>query len=128
MSFLLDTNICSAHLRRPSGLAHQFLQYSGRLFIPTVVVGELYAWAYRRPDPLPILTAINNLLIDMQILDFDRSCAEVFGRLRGQLLNTGISVPGVDLMIAATTLVHNLTLVTHNLRDFAQIPSLQIVD
>ncbi len=34
MSFLLDTNICSAHFRRPAGLSHQFIQYSGRLFIP----------------------------------------------------------------------------------------------
>ena len=31
MSYLLDTNICSAHIRRPAGLAHRFVQYSGRL-------------------------------------------------------------------------------------------------
>ena len=31
MSFLLDTNILSAQLRRPSNLAHRFMQYSGRL-------------------------------------------------------------------------------------------------
>jgi len=34
MSHLLDTNICSAHFRRPGGLAPQFLQHAGRLFIP----------------------------------------------------------------------------------------------
>ncbi len=28
MSFLLDTNTCSAHFRRPSGLAHRFMQHS----------------------------------------------------------------------------------------------------
>jgi len=32
MSFLLDTNICSAHLKRPGGLAHRMIQYSGRLY------------------------------------------------------------------------------------------------
>ena len=46
MSHLLDTNICSAHFRRPGGLAHRFLQYAGRLFVPTVVLGELYTGAY----------------------------------------------------------------------------------
>ena len=45
MSYLLDTNICSAHLKRPSGLSHRFIQYGGRLHIPTIVLGELYAWA-----------------------------------------------------------------------------------
>lgn len=34
MSFLLDTNICSEHLRRPAGLTHRFIQHSGRLYIP----------------------------------------------------------------------------------------------
>jgi len=43
MSFLLDTNICSEHLKRPSGLVHRFIQHSGRLHISTVVLGELYA-------------------------------------------------------------------------------------
>lgn len=32
MSFLLDTDTLSAHLRRPSGLAHRFFQFSGRLY------------------------------------------------------------------------------------------------
>jgi len=45
MRFLLDTNICSAHMRRPARLAHRFIQYIGHLAIPTIVVGELYAGA-----------------------------------------------------------------------------------
>jgi tRNA(fMet)-specific endonuclease VapC len=33
-----------------------------------------------------------------------------------------------DLQIAATAAVHDLTLVTHNLREFARIPSLKLED
>jgi predicted nucleic acid-binding protein len=76
MSFLLDTNICSAHLKRPSGLVHYFVQHSGRLFIPTVVLGELYAWAYRRPLQHSLLNRIEiQLLPDVELLDFDQTCA-----------------------------------------------------
>jgi hypothetical protein len=32
MSFLLDSDICSAHLRRPGALFHRFMQHSGRLW------------------------------------------------------------------------------------------------
>lgn len=46
MTHLLDTNICSAHMRRPAGLAHRLFQYAGRLAISTVVLAELYAGAY----------------------------------------------------------------------------------
>ena len=42
---LLDTNICSAHMRRPGGLTHRFFQHVGSPAIPTVVLAELYVGA-----------------------------------------------------------------------------------
>jgi tRNA(fMet)-specific endonuclease VapC len=129
MSFLLDTDICSAHLKRPAGLMHRFVQHSGRLFIPTIVPAELYVWAYRRPDPVPIVKRIDaDLLVDVVLLDFDAACAEQFGRTRANLLRQGISVPTADLMIASVALVHELTLVTHNTADFRNIPGLLLDD
>ena len=128
MSHLLDTNICSAHLRRPGGLAHQFLQHVGRLFIPTVVLGELYAGAYHIGDPTDLLQRIEDLLEDVNVLDFDHVCAKKFGEIRGPLLRQGISVPAVDLMIGSVALVHDLTLVTHNTTDFQNIPGIRLED
>jgi tRNA(fMet)-specific endonuclease VapC len=129
MSFLLDTNTCSAHVRRPSGLTHRFTQHAGRLHIPTIVLGELYAWAHRRPNPAPLLTAIEEeLLGDIRVLPYDEQCAWEFGRIRGTLLRAGISVSTVDLMIASVALVQNLTLVTHNTADFRHIPGLRLED
>jgi len=129
MSFLLDTNICSAHFRRPAGLTHRFIQYTGGLFIPTIVLGELFTWAFCRDDPTQLLEFLNNdLLVDVAVLSFDTPCAERYGRERGKLLRQGITVPEPDLMIAAIALVHDLTLVTHNTADFQSIPGLGLVD
>ena len=128
MSHLLDSNICSAHFRRPGGLSHRFIQYSGGLFVPTIVLGELYSGAYHIRNPAPLLQKIADLLDDVQILDFDHECAQQFGRVRGSLLQLGISVPTADLMIAAVALVHNLTLVTNNTADFQHVPGLRMVD
>lgn len=128
MSHLLDTNICAAHFRRPGGLAHRFIQYGGGLFLPSVVLAELYAGAYHVNNPVPLLQKISDLLLDVQVLDFDSACAEVFGNVRGNLLRQGISVPTADLMIAAVALVHDLTLVTNNTADFQNIPGLRLDD
>lgn len=128
MSFLLDTNICSAHFRRPSGLSHRFGQHSGRLHVPTIVLGELYAGAFHLPNPGPLLSQIEDLLRDVQLLNFDQDCAEQFEKSRGRLLQRGVSVSTVDLMIAAVALVHGLTVVTHNQADFRHVPGLNIVD
>lgn len=128
MSHLLDTNICSAHFRRPAGLAHRFIQYGGGLYVPTIVLAELYAGAYHVSNPTPLLQKIDDLLDDVQVLPFDQDCAEQFGRVRGSLLQRGISIPTTDLLIASVALVHNLTLVTHNTADFQNIPGLRLDD
>ena len=126
---LADTNICLAHMRRPGGLAHRFFQHSGGLTISTVVLAELYAGAYKRPNPDRILSLIADLLPEITVLDFDQACAREFGKVKGELLQKGVSIPEVDLMIAlAEALVHNLTLVTHNTADFRNIPGLRLDD
>ena len=128
MSYLLDTNIVSAHLRRPSGLTHRFIQHSGRLSIPTLVLAELYAWAHGRDDPTPVLDKILHLLDDVELLGFEQDSAERFGIIQTTLLRRGITVNPVDLMIAAVALVQDLTLVTNNTKDFQNIPGLRLED
>jgi len=128
MTHLLDTNICSAHMRHPAGLAHRFFQYAGGITISTVVLAELYAGAYNHPNPTKLLSLIADLLQEVAVLDFDSACAERYGKLQGGLLRQGITVPVADLLIASVALVHNLTLVTHNTADFQNIPGLRLDD
>lgn len=126
MSFLLDTNIISEHLKRPSGTFHRFIQHSGRLAVPTIVLGELYAWAFGRPDPPTILGPIEDLAAQLEVLPFDVGCARRFGELRVLLSRGGVTVDPVDLMIGSMALAHDLTLVTNNTRHFAPIPGLRL--
>jgi tRNA(fMet)-specific endonuclease VapC len=129
MSFLLDTNILSMHLRRLAGLAHRFFQYSGRLYTSSVALAELFVWAYNRADPSKVLTAIDELMFqEVNVLEFDRDCANEFGQVRIQLRRRGLEVPSVDLLIASVALVFDLTLVTHNTADFEKIPGLRLDD
>jgi tRNA(fMet)-specific endonuclease VapC len=106
MNFLLDTDICSAPMRRPSKLAHRFVQYTGPIAISSVTLAELYAGAYKHSQTNRLLALIADLLQEVQIIDFDSACAESFGQVRGPLLQKGISIPTTDLMIATAALVH----------------------
>ena len=128
MSYLLDSDICSAYLRRPGPLFHRFMQHAGRLWISTITLSDLYTWAYKQDDPTPILDKIVDFLRDVQVLSFDDVCARDLGKLRGSLLRQGIRVSPVDLMIGVSARVHDLTLVTHNTADFRNIPGLRLVD
>jgi len=128
MNFLLDTDICSAHMRRPAILAHRFVQYTSRIAISTITLAELYAGAFKHSQSSRLLSLINELRSEIKVVDFDPACAEKFGRIRGTLLSQGISVPTTDLMIAAGALVHDLTLVTQNTQDYRNIPGLSLAD
>jgi predicted nucleic acid-binding protein len=129
VSFLLDTNILSAHLRRPAGLAHRFFQHSGRLYTSGVSLAELYDWLNGRSDPEPLRASLQRLLTyEVSVIPFDADCAEEFGRVRADLRRQGISVDDMDLLIGATALVYDLTVVTHNTRHFQHIPGLRLDD
>jgi tRNA(fMet)-specific endonuclease VapC len=128
MSFLLDTNTISDHLKRPSASFHRFVQHSGRLAVPTIVLGELYTWAYGRSDPSMILGPLEDLAAQLEILPFDVESARSFGKLRVLLSRGGVTVDPVDLMIASMALVHDLTLVTDNTRHFVHVPDLRLVN
>lgn len=128
MSFLLDADICSAHLKHGGTISSRFLQYTGRLHISTITLGELYAWALRANAPPKRLQGLREMLNDVRVLEATTEVAERYGQVQAELLDAGRPAPGMDLMIAATALVHDLTLVTHNTQDFADIPGLRLVD
>lgn len=129
MNFLLDTCTISAHIRRPAGLQSRFIQYSGRLYLSSVALAELYVLAYRLDDPTPRLNAIEEVIRDeVAVIDFDADCARVAGRLRADLMRRGAAVPSIDLLIGSVAVMYDMTLVTHNTTDFRPITGLRLVD
>jgi len=128
MSFLVDTDICSAHLKDVRAVTSRFLQYSGRLHVSTVTVAELYTWVLRAKASPRHGIALETLLEDLTVLAVDRAVSLRFGEIRSKLLDQGQDVAGMDLLIAATASVHGLTVVTHNTKDFRVVTGLSIVD
>ncbi len=128
MAYLIDTDICSAHLRNVAVVTNRFVQLNGQLHISTLTLGELLSWTMWSTSPQKYHQGLLTLLADLTILDVDRLVAFKFGEMRAQLLDRGQPVGSVDLMIGTTALVHGLTMVTHNVRHFSKIPGLTIGD
>ena len=128
MSFLVDTDTCSAYMKGDDYVWQRFMQYRGRLQVSAITVGELFTWALRANAPPQRLQSLLDLLNDVTVLDVTEQVGRKFGEVRAALFDVGKPSPEMDLLIAATALVHNLTLVTHNVRDFATVPGLTIQD
>ncbi|MGA1284531.1 MAG: PIN domain-containing protein, partial [Prochlorothrix sp.] len=59
---------------------------------------------------------------------FDAACSEIYGNIRANLAGLGTPIGANDLLIAAIALANELTLVTHNIREFSRVPELQVED
>jgi tRNA(fMet)-specific endonuclease VapC len=128
VSFLVDTDICSLHLRGDRRLFNRFLQHLGRIHISAVTAGELFVWANRSAASAARRQGLLKFISDVTVLDVDLAVAETFGAVRTQQFATGQLTPPMDLLIASTALVHNLTLVTHNVQDYVAVPGLTVLD
>jgi len=128
MSYLLDTDICSAFLRGDRRVFGRFIQHSGGLHISILSLAELYSWVYLADQPSRREQSLLDMLSDVAVLPVDDDVVQLCGRSRAMLQRQGVRVPTLDLLIASTSLVRNLTLVTHNLRHFCLVPNLRIED
>ncbi|HEX6984878.1 MAG TPA: type II toxin-antitoxin system VapC family toxin [Planctomycetaceae bacterium] len=128
MGYLIDTDVCSAYLKNDRRAFQRFIQHGGRLHLSAVTVGELMTWASRASAPPARLRDFVDLMGTVTVLDYTDAVARRFGELRAWLFDNGRPVPDVDLMIASTALHHSLTLVTHNVRHYANIPALTVED
>jgi len=126
MSVLLDTDICSAHLRGTGTIVSRIQQLTGRIHVSAITLGDVFA--LRRRAARRRLTMVQAFISDVTVLPIDAEVSRKFGELRSQLLDVGRPVPVIDLWIAATALANELTLVTHNTQDFSSIPNLSLAD
>ncbi|HZZ82764.1 MAG TPA: type II toxin-antitoxin system VapC family toxin [Gemmataceae bacterium] len=93
-----------------------------------MAVGELLVWALRVNAPANRLQGVQDLLKATDVIDVDYEIAEKYGEIRAALLDQGQDAGPMDLLNAATALVHNMTMVTHNVADYSMIPGLTIDD
>ena len=128
MSFLLDTDICSAHFKGDRQVWQKAMQHGGQLNISAITVGELSTWASRQGVSAKRRQVLKDFLKIVNVLDVAQIVGEKIEKIRAAMIDTGQRPPDFDLLIAATALVHNLTLVTHNTKDFTNIAGLRLDD
>ncbi len=130
MAYLFDTDAISELLkRRPAAGYVRWLAAVPReeQFTSAVVVGELYKGAFRSSAVARHLDNVEKrVLTAVTVLSYDVAAARVYGQVRAQLETAGRPLADADLQIAATALLHDLELVTGNVKHFRRVPELRV--
>ncbi|MDT9190668.1 MAG: type II toxin-antitoxin system VapC family toxin [Limnospira sp. PMC 894.15] len=129
MRFLLDTNSCIIYLRGKNLALKKRLEfYRKEVAVCSVVKAELFYGSMKSANPEKNLRLQTEFLSQFISLPFDDVAANLFGIIRSQLEFKGTPIGSYDLQIAAISLAHHLTLVTHNVREFSRVEGLQWED
>ena len=131
LKYLLDTNACINYLNFPDSLIWRKIQSTSAFEIGrfcSVVKAELFYGSKKSKNPTLNLAKQMKFLNQFQSLPFDDEAALIFGEIRAELAKQGTPIGPYDLQIAAIALANDLTLITHNTREFSRVGNLKIED
>jgi tRNA(fMet)-specific endonuclease VapC len=114
--FLVDTDIIIYWLNNKYPQIDQKISAVGddKIFISSITVAELFYGAYNSSKPEKNLKLVNELLLDINIINFDPRAGEQFGNIKAELEKIGKIINDSDLFIAATAISNDMKLVTNN--------------
>jgi tRNA(fMet)-specific endonuclease VapC len=122
-TYLLDTNAVIALNAGDPALLEQ-LQEADEVFVPAIVLGELYFGAEKSGRAEENRQRVDTLADRWTIHDCDRVTARHYGRIKNQLRTQGQPIPENDIWIAALAKQHDLVLVTRD-QHFSHVEGLK---
>jgi tRNA(fMet)-specific endonuclease VapC len=127
VKYLIDTDwLIDASIGIPTAVRLLDLLRDEGLAISIISYGEVLEGAVGGPDPATETARFRRFLARFAVVPLDEVTMDQFAVLRADLRRRGQLIPDLDLLIAATALTHDLTLLTRNVRHFARIPGLRI--
>ncbi len=128
MRYLLDTNVVIGLLSDGrSKLARRARREDpAGIAISAIVVNELFYGAYKGRHTTQNLALIESLLFG--VVEFDKEDARQAAEIRALLASQGIPIGSYDVLTAGQARSRDVTLVTHNTKEFGRVPGLRCDD
>ncbi|MCX7117478.1 MAG: PIN domain-containing protein [Legionellales bacterium] len=132
--YLLDTCTVSDYVKVYSKkLNHTLTSHDpSYIYLSAITIEEIEFGLVKNEDAKKKLGGRINLFIETisehHILPIDFSVAKLAGKIRAQLQSSGKIIGQYDILIAATAIANDKTLITSNTKHFRDIPLLNLED
>lgn len=125
--YLIDTDIIVYSFKGNRVVTENLRRHRAEpIMISVITYGELVYGARKSTHIERNLATAHRVAEIYPMLPVTQSVIETFAGLRADLEIAGTPLDDMDLLIAATALSHNLTLVTNNEKHFSRIPGLPL--
>lgn len=130
LKYLLDANACIRYMTGRSVLLRDKMMSTpaDEIAVCSVVKAEMFYGSMKIRNPNKSLKEQMEFFAQFESLPFDDKAALIFGEIRADLSRKGTLISGYDMQIAAIAVANDLTLVTHNTKEFGRIENLKIED
>lgn len=125
LRFLLDTNIVIALFAQEATVLER-LNQALEVFIPSIVLGELYYGAEKSANAVANIQRVDDLAVRSTVFACDGETAQHYGRVKNELRAKGRPLPENDIWVSALALQHDLVLVTRDAH-FQEVAGLSVV-
>ena len=127
--FLIDTDIIIYFLKNNETVIRNFNLYSREpKAVSIITIGELLYGAYKSQRKVENLGKVRRVAEIFPVIEISMTIIDTFAHLKADLNAKGIVVDGFDLLIGATALSMNYSIVTNNVKHFEKIPDLTIIN
>jgi predicted nucleic acid-binding protein len=97
---------------------------SRHIGVSVITLAEVYQQAFESTNPDAYLATYRGFIAPFRVIPVTEPIAARFAEIRALLTRRGELISDFDMLIAATALHYNLTVLTFNLRHFSRIPDL----
>ena len=124
--YLLDTNICIYLFKGLFNIAEKIEAIgTGNFFISEITIAELKYGAANSDFPERNTLKISQLQQQFTVIPIFSSL-DIYAREKATLKKAGKMLDDFDLLIGATAISNNLTLITRNVSDFDRLNGIEI--
>lgn len=129
MHYLIDTNIIIYRLKNLGNVNANFLKNKdNHMSLSVISYGELVFGAKKSKAVEKNMETVNAIKSIFPLLEITSEIMNIFGEIKAYTQKIGKTIDDMDLLIAATAITNDFTLVTHNTKHFENIPNLKIED
>ena len=127
--YILDTDTWIEFFRHRSGVGAHIVQTPKQeIYASEVTIAELTYGAVHSQNVEKHMKEPQAIRKNFNVLPIDNNWVDDYVEIRHALAQKGLRVGDFDILIAVTARHYDLTVVTHNIKHFSQMPGIKYVD